>query len=93
MPKITFAETGATHEVPAGTPLLDFCQSTETPTRFGCSSGACGTCVSIVAGDPGSLTELTDDERDVLERVTDADGARLLCICELKGDITISPIL
>jgi len=92
MPKLTFPSTGQTYEVPEGTPLLDFCQSNETPVNFGCTMGSCGTCTSVVVDEGGTLDPPDEDEKDLLELTTDKPGARLICIMKMKGDISIEPV-
>lgn len=92
MPKLTFPSTGQTFEVEAGTPLLDFCQSNDTPVNFGCTTGACGTCTSVMVYEEGAIAEMDDDERELLELTTDKPGARLACICVVNGDLSVDPI-
>jgi ferredoxin len=92
MPKLTFPSTGKTYEVPAGTPLLEFCQSHDTPVVFGCTAGACGTCCSVMVFEEGALPEADEDELELVEHTTDKPGARLACIAIVNGDISITPI-
>ena len=92
MPKITFPSTGQEYEVEAGTPLLDFCQENDTPVPFGCTSGACGTCCSVVEAAPGALDDPDEDEREMLEHMTDKEGARLCCLLKVNGDIKVTPV-
>ena len=92
MPKITFPSTGKSYEVPAGTALLDFCQTHDTPVNFGCTAGACGTCTSVMVYAPGAIAEADEDEKDLIELTTDKPGARLACICVVNGDVSIDPI-
>ncbi|MFT7667594.1 MAG: ferredoxin [Planctomycetota bacterium] len=92
MPKITFPSAGTSFDVPAGTSLLDFCQSNDTPVDFGCTTGACGTCTSVIIGEAGSVPEADEDEVEMLELTTDKPNARLVCLCSVNGDITVEPI-
>lgn len=92
MPKITFPSTGASYEVEAGTSLLDFCQSHDTPVNFGCTAGACGTCASIVEAADGAVQAADEDELELLEHTTDEKGARLCCLLKVSGDISVTPL-
>jgi ferredoxin len=92
MPKITFPTTGAAHDVEAGSDLLDFLQSNDSPISLGCTSGACGTCTAIVECEEGAVQALTTDEEELLEHTTDAPNARLCCQLKVNGDISISPL-
>jgi len=92
MPKITFPSTGKEFEVDAGTSLLDFCQSNDTPVSFGCTSGACGTCCSIVEAAPGAIADADEDELELIEHTTDEKGARLCCLLTVNGDIKVTPL-
>lgn len=92
MPKITFPSTGQEFEVEAGTSLLDFCQSHDTPVPFGCTSGSCGTCCAIVEAAPGALNDADEDEREMLEHMTDDPKARLCCLLTVQGDISVTPL-
>ena len=92
MAKITFPSTGQTYEVPEGTPLLDFCQTNDTPVPFGCTTGACGTCTCVMEYAPGAIAEADEDERELLEHTTDKEGARLACQAVVNGDVSITPI-
>ncbi len=91
MPKITYAHTGQSFEVPAGTSYLEFCQGTRVPQDFGCTVGSCGTCrVEVVSG-AESLDPITDEERETVEMCTDQEGVRLGCQLVIRGDLTLRP--
>ncbi len=92
MPKISFPSTGASYEVPAGTPMLDFCQTNETPVNFGCTMGSCGTCASVIECEEGAIEAASEDEVELLELTTDKPGARLVCLCIANGDLSIDPV-
>jgi adenylate cyclase len=92
MPKITFPSTDQSYEVEAGTSMLDFCQSNDTPVPFGCTTGACGTCASVMVAEDGALNPADEDEVELLEHTTDAPGARLACQVTINGDVTVTPV-
>lgn len=92
MPTITFAATGQTFEVEAGTNFLEFCQSNDTPHDFGCTVGSCGTCRCLAEGDASAVNPSNDEERETVEMCTDVEGARLGCQLVIHGDVTIRPV-
>lgn len=92
MPKLTFLKTGQTHDVPAGTSFLDFCQENDAPHDFGCTVGSCGTCVLVLEQGERNVNPITDDERETVEMCTGVKGARLGCQLKLLGDVAVRPV-
>ncbi len=91
MPKVTFTKTGAVHEVPSGTSLLEYAQANETPQDFGCTVGSCGTCCVVVEEGMDSLNAATDEEMETVEMCTSEDNARLGCQLKINGDVKLRP--
>ena len=89
MPKITFAATGETHEVPDGTRFIDFCQENDLPHDFGCTVGSCGTCALVVTEGGADLPAVGDEEAETVEMATGDEGARLGCLMVVNCDMTI----
>lgn len=89
MPKITFAATGESHEVPIGTSYLEFCRAHNVPQDFGCTVGSCGTCRLEILEGAENVNASTEDERETVEMCTDVEGARLGCQLVVQGDITV----
>ncbi|MEM8710706.1 MAG: 2Fe-2S iron-sulfur cluster-binding protein [Planctomycetota bacterium] len=89
MPKITFAATGETHEVPDGTRFIDFCQENDLPHDFGCTVGSCGTCALVVTEGGDALPPIDDEEAETVEMATGDEGARLGCMMIVNCDMTI----
>ena len=89
MPTITFSANGQTLEVESGASLTDACQENDAPIPFGCTVGSCGTCVVVVEAGADKLNAATEDEKETVSMVTDAEGARLACQLQVQGDITI----
>lgn len=89
MPKLTFAATGESHDVPEGTRFLDFCQENDLPHDFGCTVGSCGTCACVVTEASGELPPVGDEEAETVEMATDEEGARLGCQLVVTCDMTI----
>jgi ferredoxin len=74
-------------EVPAGAELALHLDLARAPVLFGCRTGLCGTCVSVVEGD---VPPPSDAEREVLDiEAPDEPGARLLCQLRPHADVTI----
>ena len=89
MPTLTFSAAGQSFEVSEGTSLLEFCLENETPMRFGCTVGSCGTCCFVPESGAENLSEMEDEARDTLEMCTGEEGARLGCLVKVHGDVTI----
>ena len=92
MPKIPFAASGETHEVPAGTSFLEFCQDSDADHDFGCTVGSCGTCRLEITEGAGNVSPITDEERETVEMCTGVEGARLGCQLVVNGDIAVRPV-
>jgi ferredoxin len=89
MPKLTYADTGESFEVPAGTNLLEFCQENTVPQDFGCTVGSCGTCRVVVVSGAENLNPAGDEELETVEMCTDEAGVRLGCQLVIGGDVTL----
>ncbi len=87
--KITFAKSGTSIEVPAGTPFLKACQDHDAPHDFGCTVGSCGTCVLTIVSGAEHVAPPTKDELETIEMCTAVAGARLGCQLVPKGDIEV----
>ena len=89
MPTVTFLDNGERYDVPEGS-YLEACQSHGIPHDFGCTVGSCGTCrCEIVEGD---VDPPSDEEKETVAMVTDAEGARLGCMLQVRGDVTIRSV-
>lgn len=92
MPKLSFAKTGQTYEVPAGVSFLEFCQKNQAPHRFGCTVGSCGTCVLVIESGAENVDPMSSDEGETIEMCTDVPGARLGCQLLIRGDVRVRQI-
>jgi ferredoxin len=62
-----------------------------SPVLFGCRTGICGTCLSVVRGE--RLPPPDEDEQEVLEVIAEGEAeARLCCQLVLLGDVEIRPL-
>lgn len=89
MPTVTFADHDRTYEVTEGKSFLEMCQENDAPHPFGCTVGSCGTCRLVILEGADAVEPATEDERDIVEMCTDAEGARLGCQLVIRGDLTV----
>jgi len=75
----------------AGAILSEHLTIENSPLLFGCRTGICGTCLSVVeAVGCGEIAAASEDERDLLDIIApDNPKARLACQIALSADITI----
>jgi len=92
MPKITFLDNGQTYDAPEGGSYLELCQSLGIPHDFGCTVGSCGTCRCQVVEGTDHVSEMSDEERETIEMVTNVEGARLGCQLQITGDVSIRSV-
>lgn len=92
MPKITFLSTGEIKDVPDGTSLLEYSQSTQAGIPFGCTVGSCSTCTVVVTEGADTLDPASEDELDTLEGCEDIANIRLACCLTIHGDVSLHPV-
>ena len=75
----------------AGSILSEYLTIENSPLLFGCRTGICGTCLSIIeAQKGGELAAASEDEQDLLDIIApDNPKARLACQIAISADITI----
>lgn len=84
MSKITNLKTGKSVEIKDGDKIRDAVEKLGVP--FGCEEGICGTCMIDVVEGENNLSELTEQERDLMRD----KNHRLACQCKIrKGDVKI----
>ena len=87
MAKVRFEPAGYEVEVAPGTALVDVCDDhPDTEVPFSCRSASCGTCRCKVIEGMDALSEVEDDELDVLEVFGDGKDVRLCCQIQLIAD-------
>ncbi len=92
MPKITFANTGQSFEVPSGTSILEVAVDNNIPLEHDCGGNcACTTCQIWVDKGLPNLSPMSEDEKGLLEAQDKLEpNARLGCQSRIKaGDITV----
>lgn len=79
--------------LPARTELARVLTVENSPVLFGCRTGLCATCASVVEVEAGEVPGPDEEELETLElSCGDEPRARLLCQLRLTGDIKISPL-
>jgi len=88
MPKVLFLPDGKQVEVPEGTTLLEAARACGAPVGSACGGNlACSTCHVYVKEGFASLSELSDDENDILDKAFDVrPTSRLGCQAKLTGE-------
>jgi ferredoxin len=81
LPKITFVPEKLSVEVEANTKILAAAIRAKSNIRYGCGSLKCGTCAVRIAEGAQSLSELKNDEVEMLKRLKlSTDGSvRMSC--------------
>ena len=90
MPKVIFRAVGQTweSEVPVGTSVLKAAQKIEAPEGYACGGVcACSTCHVYVKKGGELLSEMEDEENDMLDKAFDVRSAsRLGCQSKIEGE-------
>jgi 2Fe-2S ferredoxin len=87
MPKVTFLPDGNSIEVPAGTSILRAAQQAGAQVGFACGGNcACSTCHVYVREGYDTLTDVEENEDDILDKAFDVQTvSRLGCQAKI-GD-------
>lgn len=81
--------SGRSVEVPPGTRLFDAVRATGLPVGTACEGGGiCGRCALRVL--QGGLSPETAAERAVKRANAIGDDARLSCLAQVEGDVTVT---
>jgi 2Fe-2S ferredoxin len=94
MPKITFLPDGNTIEVPKGTTILKAAQQCHAQVGFACGGNcACSTCHVYVREGYDSLTDVEENEDDILDKAFDVQPtSRLSCQAKVGDDDLVCEI-
>ena len=87
MAKVSFKGYGEI-EVPVGTSILEAAQKLHAPEGYACGGVcACSTCHVYVRRGKELLTEMEDDENDILDKAFDVQASsRLGCQSKILGE-------
>src|SRR5262249_586436 len=87
MAKVTFRGYGAI-DVPVGTSILEAAQKLEAPEGYACGGVcACSTCHVYVQNGANLLSEMEDEENDILDKALDVRAtSRLGCQSKILAD-------
>lgn len=90
--KVSFTSGHSPIEVDGDGTLSDRLTAANSPVLFGCRTGICGTCASLVAA-RGALPPASDDENETLRLFCPGEpSARLLCQLKLTADVCVEPL-
>lgn len=78
-------------EVPVGTSILKAAQKVDAPEGFACGGVcACSTCHVYVLAGADALSEMEDEENDILDKAFDVRStSRLGCQAKIEKDVTV----
>lgn len=88
MPKIELLHANYSICVPDGYELKKLPEKDpESPFKFGCRNGHCGTCIRQVVEGGNHLTKMSEEEKNLLLSLKkDPVTHRLVCQCAVNGD-------
>jgi 2Fe-2S ferredoxin len=91
MPKVRFLKENIEIEVPDGSSILDAARKSGAPQGDRCGGVcACSTCHVYVTKGFDTLSEIEDEEFDILDKAFDVRmESRLGCQAKLHGDIEV----
>lgn len=91
MPKVRFLNEGKEIEVPVGATILEAAQKAHAPEGSACGGVcACSTCHVYVRSGMDLLSEMEDEENDILDKAFDVRSqSRLGCQARLERDGTV----
>lgn len=91
MPKVRFLKENLEVEVPEGTSILDAAKKVGAPEGDRCGGVcACSTCHVYVAIGFDDLSEIEDEEFDILDKAWDVrPNSRLGCQAKIRGDVAV----
>ena len=88
MTTVRFSKQGIAIDVPRGTTLLQAAQQAHAPEGYACGGVcACSTCHVYVLRGGSLLSEMEDEENDILDKAFDVrHTSRLGCQAKIEGD-------
>jgi ferredoxin len=91
MPKVHFTKENIEIDVPAGTTVLAAAKAAGAPEGDRCGGVcACSTCHVYVTAGFDRLSEIEDEENDILDKAFDVRASsRLGCQAKVHGDISV----
>lgn len=91
---ITFGSSGRPPvELEEGDVLSEKLTVQNSPLLFGCRTGICGTCLSLVDAAPGALPAPNEEEKELLALLCPNEPrARLACRLRACAEISIEPL-
>ena len=92
MTEINFPDSNLRFKCSSGTDFLEFHRKNpNSPLRFGCQRGDCGTCAIKILEGSENLTKQSEQEKQVLrQKNLDVEQHRLACQCAFNGDVALT---
>lgn len=90
--KIEITNTGEQLEVNENVELSKQLNAANSPILFGCRTGICATCLVVVEEGIEYCNDATDDEKELLEIVSEDTNARLGCLLKCHGNLKLKYI-
>jgi nitrite reductase (NADH) large subunit len=88
--EVTFMPGEVRVLVDSGRTLLEIAESNNQPIEAGCRMGMCGADPVFILNGMENLSALKGEERSTLERLGLGEGARMACMCRVKGPVALS---
>jgi len=88
-PRVTDRTSGTVLDVVPGQTLLEAIREAELPIQHSCHAGMCGADAVAVCDGGAHLSPPSDTELATLRRLGLEGKARLACMCEVQGPVTI----
>jgi ferredoxin len=89
MPKVTFKDDDIDVDVDDGANLRDVAMEEGSSIPFGCEQGICGTCLSNIPSGEENLSPAEEQEEETVAAMGGEPGQRLICQCQVHGDVEI----
>lgn len=88
-PRVSERGSGKAFAVAPGQTLLEAMEAAHVKINFGCRSGLCGADPVVICEGEGNVSAAGPDELATLKRLGLEGVARLACVCQVNGAITI----
>lgn len=88
--EVRFEPSGKSFVAQAGKSVLETAEAAGLPIESGCRMGMCGADPVVVVAGAENLSPPSDEEKATLARLGLGAGARLACMCKVRGPATIS---
>ena len=88
--RIIFDDIEVTVNVPVGSRVIDISEQVGASLIYGCRKGDCGKCKMKVLAGWENLSQPSEVEDKVLQRISAGEHIRLACQAQVLGDIKVT---